>query len=423
MSPRERHYIEHAVSQAGGHGHKDTNDNSPLTTSIPLRAILRSPAVWAIAVAQIGSDWLYYLLITVMPNFMEEVMHMSHTTITLLTGLPLLAIIPSIYVAGSLSDFLRRKNIMSTTAVRKTGDFLCKIFPGAILICLSHLGPGDVVWFVVLYVLACCLLAFIYTSWITNPVDLSPAYTGFITSLCETASMWIAIVVPIIVENITSDKLVSQWQLVFYITGGLQVVTFLFYLAFGSSLLQPWGRPDSAPHGDVITTTENTDDDYLAGGSYVRRKKLRRSLSCPYSSDGEIGRLRTYRAPRSVLSDTEEDNTTSWFNAPGKSKPSHVNNFSQAPVYNSVYYTTSSTSASEERHKPLTSNTDTSYVTMYGSASAYDTAEDEDLYESMDLDRTPLLANGCPRPTAKNAVYENVLVGPAINDSHDAKAK
>ena len=56
-----------------------------------------------------------------------------------------------------------------------------------------------------LYLLTCILTAFIYLSWITNPVDLSPAYTGFITSICETGSMWIAIVVPIVVENLTKD--------------------------------------------------------------------------------------------------------------------------------------------------------------------------------------------------------------------------
>ena len=80
-----------------------------------------------------------------------------------------------------------------------------KIFPGAILLCLTFLGPGQESEFVVLYLLTCILTAFIYLSWITNPVDLSPAYTGFITSICETGSMWIAIVVPIVVENLTKD--------------------------------------------------------------------------------------------------------------------------------------------------------------------------------------------------------------------------
>ena len=33
ISRRERHYIEMAVGEAGGHGHKDQNDKSALTVS------------------------------------------------------------------------------------------------------------------------------------------------------------------------------------------------------------------------------------------------------------------------------------------------------------------------------------------------------------------------------------------------------
>ena len=33
ISRRERHYIEVAVGEAGGHGHKDQNDKSALTVS------------------------------------------------------------------------------------------------------------------------------------------------------------------------------------------------------------------------------------------------------------------------------------------------------------------------------------------------------------------------------------------------------
>lgn len=56
--------------------------------------------------------------------------------VNLLTGLPFLSIIPAIYAAGTLADFLRRRRIMSTTAVRKVADFVCK----CPLYRLSHSG-------------------------------------------------------------------------------------------------------------------------------------------------------------------------------------------------------------------------------------------------------------------------------------------
>ena len=51
--------------------------------TIPIRSILTSVPVWAIVVSQTGSDWLYYLLITVMPSFMEEVMKLPNTSVTI----------------------------------------------------------------------------------------------------------------------------------------------------------------------------------------------------------------------------------------------------------------------------------------------------------------------------------------------------
>ena len=59
---------------------------------------------------------------------MNPMSNLSVDQITLLTGLPYLAVVPTIYVAGSGADYLRRKNILSTTAVRKLGDFVCAFF-------------------------------------------------------------------------------------------------------------------------------------------------------------------------------------------------------------------------------------------------------------------------------------------------------
>nr|KAG5710040.1 hypothetical protein BaRGS_030116 [Batillaria attramentaria] len=123
----------------------------------------------------------------------------------------------------------------------------------------APLTPGQEALYIILYVLACILMAFAYVSWITNPVDLSPAYTGFIASVCETGAMWIAIAVPILIENITKHKTAEEWRTVFYITGGLQLATFIFYLIFGSSELQPWGRPDDMP--PITVTCKAADDD------------------------------------------------------------------------------------------------------------------------------------------------------------------
>lgn len=82
---------------------------------------------------------------------------------------------------------------------------LAKIIPGLLLIAMGYLRPGQEALFIVLYLLSCIFLAASYVAWVTNPLDLAPAYAGLIASVCEIGAMWLAIVVPIIVEQITVD--------------------------------------------------------------------------------------------------------------------------------------------------------------------------------------------------------------------------
>ncbi|KAL8569690.1 hypothetical protein ACOMHN_005807 [Nucella lapillus] len=398
VSQRECHHIETLIGQAGGHGHKDQDDNAPLTRSIPLRSILTSPPVWAIVISQVGSDWLYYLLITVMPSFMQEVMKMDTTTITLLTGLPFLGIIGVIYLAGSAADYVRKKNILSTSTVRKLSDFLCKIIPGGIMVSLGYLGPQQQEAFIVLYVLTFLLFAFIYMSWVTNPVDLSPVYTGFIASVSETGAMWVAIVAPIMVENMTKDKTAEEWQWVMYITGGIQVVTFIFYCIFESSELQPWGRPDMettvvSPRGDTLGTA-GADP----GGQGPDQPPPTR-----YRSRKLISHGRVFRSPSPFLTDDSHRRRKN-------SVPDDFTHRTEAVPANGHARAALSSKQSFE-----TSDIEPDYITMTRDASSDGLVPSvENSYESVHFGiggPNGLTTDSALHSEEEDPIYENVMVG------------
>ena len=47
-----------------------------------------------------GSDWMLYAMISVGPMYLKEVLHLTDTELSLLTGLPFLVTVPCIYLAG-----------------------------------------------------------------------------------------------------------------------------------------------------------------------------------------------------------------------------------------------------------------------------------------------------------------------------------
>ena len=73
------------------------------------------------------------------------------------------------------------------------------------LLGLCYLPEGCVPGAVLLQCVGAMSLAFIYMSWIANPVDLAPAYTGFIVGVCEVGACWVSIAVPIFFDAVTTN--------------------------------------------------------------------------------------------------------------------------------------------------------------------------------------------------------------------------
>ncbi|CAG5123936.1 unnamed protein product [Candidula unifasciata] len=254
---------------------------------VPVKEILTSGCVWAIVVSQIGSDWLYYFFVTMEPTFLKDVIKLSHLQVNLLTGLPFLGIIPTIYLSGYLCDKLVTRGIISNTKVRKINDFICKIIPSAILIGLGFLPQESTAAAFVLNLLGAMCMGFSYVSWMANPVDLAPAYTGFIVGVCEIGAIWVGIAVPIVFDEITLDKTREEWQLVFYITAGIQAFCFLFYAIFASGELQPWAFSSLKHEYDVLDGQDDVKTSLLDDA--MRSK----SHSKPDSQNDESQRLLT----------------------------------------------------------------------------------------------------------------------------------
>ncbi|KAH9495485.1 hypothetical protein Btru_012968 [Bulinus truncatus] len=261
---------EKEVSYIASYVPKVEEKSSKALTRIPVKEILKSMPVWAIVVSQLGSDWMYYCILTVMPTYLKEIIKLSSLEINLLSGVPFLCIIPTIYLSGYISDQIVVKGILSNTTVRKINDAFCKLIPAGVVIALGFLPEGYTAVAFVLNVVAATALGFAYVAWMANPVDLAPAYTGFIVGVCEVGAVWVAIVVPILIETITADKSREKWQLAFYISAGIQVFCYIFYVIFASGELQPWAFSTYSKLGYSDLDKEDIDGQLKKKGMITR---------------------------------------------------------------------------------------------------------------------------------------------------------
>ena len=75
--------------------------------------------MWAIAVSHFCSDWGFFTLLTSLPTFLSDVLGFEIRDDGLLSALPFAVMAVTVIFAGYVADFLRRREILSTTNTRK----------------------------------------------------------------------------------------------------------------------------------------------------------------------------------------------------------------------------------------------------------------------------------------------------------------
>ena len=207
-----------------------------------------------------GSDWMYYVMVAVGPLYLKEVLLLQDAEVSLLTGIPYILPIPCVYLAGSLSDRLVARGVLTNTQIRKLNDAVAKLMPASVVVCLSYIPEKSVVGVAVLNCLGTTALGFSSLSWAANPVDLAPAWAGLLAGLAQFGSVWVSFVVPVVFNHLTAGRTREEWRLAFFITAVIQVLTFTFYWVFASGEVQPWAVTEKQID-DVTATGEITQVD------------------------------------------------------------------------------------------------------------------------------------------------------------------
>ncbi|CAL4233266.1 unnamed protein product, partial [Meganyctiphanes norvegica] len=209
---------------------------------VPWKSLLTSMPFWAIIVAGVGDSWGFYVLLTDLPLYMKEMLHMDFSSNALLSSMPFVGLMSFGLLVGFIGDFLSQRGYISTTFVRKAAITTGHLAPAICLVSLSFVECDNETTIALLFA-SVTINGAVLSGWIPNAVDIAPNFSGTtfgIINAVTTIPGWLApMTVGAIVNN---QQTFGQWRKVFYMAAGIYVVDMVFFLIFASGEEQSWNK-------------------------------------------------------------------------------------------------------------------------------------------------------------------------------------
>merc|ERR1719499_963668 len=220
----------------------------PTIWSTPWLKVFTCLPVWAIIVANFARSWTFYLLLITQPKYFKEAYEMNVAEGSTLAALPHLIMTIIVPLGGQLADFLRRKEILSTTNVRKV--FNCGGFGGEALFLVVVGYTNSRMTAVIALIIAVGSSGFAISGFNVNHLDIAPRYASILMGISNGVGTFAGMICPIVTEQITKDETPGSpmgdseirlmWQKVFIIAALVHFVGVIFYAIFASGEIQDW---------------------------------------------------------------------------------------------------------------------------------------------------------------------------------------
>ncbi|XP_059611115.1 sialin-like [Phlebotomus argentipes] len=222
----------------------------------PIKAIFTSIPFLALICLHYGAHWMLFLYITSIPKFMKEVLNFDLSSAGFLSSLPTIARFGTSLIFAPLGDFLRRRELMTVTHIRKYFTMTSHIIPGVLIIVMGFVDDAYI---------SVAILTLLYgfngSSTVTNMQncqDLAPNYAGTLYGIMNTFTTTAGFIAPMVVAHFTEDdNSLGSWKNVFVVTACIFFFTAITFVIFGSGEIQPWNDVQKLKK---VNEEEDTDD-------------------------------------------------------------------------------------------------------------------------------------------------------------------
>ncbi|XP_077328416.1 vesicular glutamate transporter 3 [Lithobates pipiens] len=266
ISPEEKSYIESSIGE----------NSSLVTTSkfkTPWKKFFTSMPVYAIIVANFCRSWTFYLLLISQPAYFEEVFGFPISKVGLLSAVPHMVMTIIVPIGGQLADFLRSRQILSTTTVRKIMNCGGFGMEATLLLVVGYSHTKVIA--ISFLVLAVGFSGFAISGFNVNHLDIAPRYASILMGISNGVGTLSGMVCPLIVGAMTKHKTREEWQNVFLIAALVHYSGVLFYGIFASGEKQEWADPENLSEDKcgIIENDELAEETELNNESFTSPTK------------------------------------------------------------------------------------------------------------------------------------------------------
>ncbi|XP_050412210.1 sialin isoform X2 [Patella vulgata] len=166
----------------------------------------------------------------------------------ILSCIPVLLETTSSLVACYIADKLRQKKILSTTYTRRLFQVTGYIGAAGFLMGTGYISKEQRTLAVVFLSISTAFNGFSMAGYSSNLLDFAPRYAGVICGICNFIGTVPGMVAPIVVGVLTPHKSQEEWRDVFYLGGGMALLSAVLYVMLARSDIQPW----AAKHIEII---------------------------------------------------------------------------------------------------------------------------------------------------------------------------
>jgi ACS family sodium-dependent inorganic phosphate cotransporter len=150
---------------------------------VPWAALLRAPAVWALAINHFCSNWGLYMLMTWLPSYFRDAQGLSIPSAGLFSAAPWLTMFVMVNVAAWIADLMVRRGL-SLTAVRKSMQSIGLLGSAAFLLLAREVDAPLAALLVMCGALGA--LAFTWSGFAPNHLDIAPRYADVLMGITNT---------------------------------------------------------------------------------------------------------------------------------------------------------------------------------------------------------------------------------------------
>ncbi|KAK6101024.1 Major Facilitator Superfamily protein [Brugia malayi] len=237
ISKKELNYIENSLADI-------LASDSKKKRAVPWLAIFKSVPVWALFCGHFAGDWGAYIMATSLPLFMNDVLGLDFASLGFLTAIPYIAYFVFINLGGFIADKLQNANILSTISTRRLAMIVALGSQAIFLIASGHCGCGQETLVIIFLTLGIGLSGVQYAGFVVNYLDIAPTFAGPLLGIGNTITCIAGIIGPLMVGKLTPTGSQQEWQLVFWITGGVLLAGTTIFCLFAKGEVQPWALSD-----------------------------------------------------------------------------------------------------------------------------------------------------------------------------------